>query len=215
MMKTFYSVLFIFFFSLLLIRCGGKVKEAKDAYSNLKNLSNAAETMAKEMEEANDAMKDRRERGDTLAMHYEELAKYLPSAVGEYGKSGDLDGGTTNMSGAGSFSNVTQVYENSEGNRLKISILDYNAAQMMFMASMAAYASGFSIDTPESMIKGLEISDNIKGWQEFQKKSKQAKSVVGIANRFYVEVEAGNQEGTDFTNSVLKDEIDINELASM
>ena len=215
MMKTFYSVLFIFFFSLLLIRCGGKVKEAKDAYSNLKNLSNAAETMAKEMEEANDAMKDRRERGDTLAMHYEELAKYLPSAVGEYEKSGDLDGGTTNMSGAGSFSNVTQVYENSEGNRLKISILDYNAAQMMFMASMAAYASGFSIDTPESMIKGLEISDNIKGWQEFQKKSKQAKSVVGIANRFYVEVEAGNQEGTDFTNSVLKDEIDINELASM
>ncbi len=214
-MKTLIKTTFFIGLSVMIYQCGGKVKETKDAFTNLKNISEAAETMAEEMEEANEAIEKRRESGDTIAMHYEELAKYLPESVDDYQKSGDLDGGTTSMPGTGSFSNVTQRYKNSDGDELKITILDYNAAQMMFMTTMAAYASGFSIDTPDSMIKGLEISDNIKGWQELEKKRKEAKSVVGIAQRFYVEVEADNQENTDFTNTVLKDEIDIFELAEL
>jgi len=215
-MKTRQTIHFLVVVLLLsLYSCGGKVKEAKDAYSNMKNLAKAAEEMGDEMEDANKKLEERRANGDTLAMHYEELAKYLPESVADYEKSGDLDGGTTTMPGAGSFSNVSQRYENTDGHSLKITILDYNAAQMMFMTAMAAYASGFSVDTPESFIKGLKISDDIKGWQELQKKRKEAKTVVGIANRFYVEVEADNQENTDFTNSIVKDEIDIDELASM
>ena len=215
MKKTAYSIILILFVSYTTMNCGGKVKETKDAFNNLKNMAEAAETMADEMEEANEELKERRERGDTMAMHYEELAKYLPESVDDYSKSGDLDGGTTTMPGAGSFSSVSQRYENAAGDHLEITILDYNAAQMMFMTAMAAYASGFSVDTPESMIKGLVVNDDVKGWQELQKKRNKAKSVVGISKRFYVEVEADNQSDTDFTNSIIEDEIDIDELASM
>ncbi len=214
-MKTLLINSFAIFIILTIASCGGKVKEAKDSLNNIKNLADAADNISKEMEEANEKLAERRDKGDTLALHYEDLAKYLPESVGDYQKVGDLDGGTTNMAGMGSFSNVSQNYENSDGHRLEINILDYNAAQMMFVTAMAAYASGFSVDTPENMMKGLEISDEIKGWQEFKKKSKKSTSVVGIANRFYVQVEADNQENTDFTNSVIEDDIEIDELASM
>ena len=209
------SIILFLLASLILVSCGGKVNEAKDAINNFKNISEAAETMAEEMKDANEEYEERRERGDTVAMHYEELAKYLPESVDDYEKSGDLDGGTTSMPGAGSFSNVSQVYKNENGDRLKISILDYNSAQMLFMTAMAAYASGFSVDTPKNMIKGLVISDDVKGWQELQKDRKESKSVVGITNRFYVEVEADNQQNTDFTNSVIENDININELARL
>ncbi len=215
MKKSVYTLTVTLSVSFFIISCGGKVKEAKDAFSNLQNMAEAAETMADEMEEANEELQERRERGDTMAMHYEELAKFLPESVDDYNKSGDLDGGTTTMPGAGSFSSVSQRYENATGDHLKITILDYNAAQMMFMTAMAAYASGFSVDTPESMIKGLVINDDVKGWQELQKKRNEAKSVVGISKRFYMEVEADNQDNTDFTNSVIEDDIDIDKLAGM
>jgi hypothetical protein len=118
------------------------------------------------------------------------------------------------MPGMGALSSVKQQYENEDGDRVSITLVDYNATYNMYMTVMAAFGAGFEIDTPEQRAMGFKISEEISGWQEYEKKSKDCKIIAGIADRFYVEIEAENQEDEEFVKSILTDVLPINELAN-
>ena len=51
-----------------------KMEEAKNAVNAVKNLAENAESIQESIEAANERMEDRKERGDTVAIHYEQLA---------------------------------------------------------------------------------------------------------------------------------------------
>ena len=192
-----------------------RLQEAKQAVDNVKNLAEAAESMGEEIQEAEKRLEERKAKGDTMAIHYEELAKLLPESYKGYEKSGDLDGGTTKTPGMGSYSNVSQRYENADGDRLRISITDYNAAYAMFTTVMGAYMAGFEIDNTREHVKGFEAGDDMRGWTSFQKKDGDVELNAGIGDRFHISVEADNQEDVDMVMDVATEAINIDKLQSM
>jgi len=187
--------------------------EAKNAINAVKNLAENAENIQESMDEANKRMEDRKKRGDTIAIHYEVLAEYLPESFAGYKKDGDIDGGTTSTPGLGSFSNVGQRYLNPDGDEVEIDIVDYNTAYAMYSTIMAAYASGFEIDNTDETIKGFEYSDEIKGWSVLRKKDHVAEAYVGVSDRFHISVQADNQESTDFVIDIITENVPVKRLA--
>jgi hypothetical protein len=192
-----------------------RYEEAKNAVNAVKNLAENAENIQESMEDANDRMEERKKRGDTIAIHYEQLAEYLPESFDGYEKEGEMDGGTTKTPGLGSYSNVGQRYLNADGDKVEINIMDYNTAYAIYTTTMAAYASGFEIDNTNEQIKGFEYSDDVKGWTMLQKKDHVAEAYAGVSDRFHITVHADNQESIDFVMDVATKEIPIDRLAKL
>ena len=192
-----------------------RYEEAKSAVNAVKNLAENAESIQQSMEDANNRAEERKKRGDTVAIHYEELAEYLPDDFNGYEKDGDMDGGTTKTPGLGSYSNVEQKYLNANGDRLEVSIVDYNTAYAMYSTVMAAYAAGFEIDNTNEQIKGFEHSEDVKGWTILHKKDQMAEAYVGVSDRFYIMVKADNQEDIDLVLDVTTKKIPVDQLAKL
>ena len=211
------TIRFTVFFSLLVFvaSCScDRYDEAKNALNAVKNLAENADDIQESMDEANKRMEDRKKRGDTIAIHYEKLAEYLPESFAGYKKDGDIDGGTTTSPGLGSFSNVGQRYLNADGDEVEIDIVDYNTAFAMYSTIMAAYASGIEIDNVDEQIKGFEYSDEIKGWTVLWKKDHVAEAYIGVSDRFHISVQADNQESTDFVIDVITQNMSVDRLAA-
>lgn len=201
--------------TLSLISCGGGKEEKEEEVSVSKNpleaLVNAGEAMEKSANAGEAKMKERRAKGDTLAMPYAELQKFLPKIDG-YTIEGDPNGATVNM-GAVSYSSSEAKYKKGE-NWVKVSIIDYNQAYAMYSAATAMWAMGMSVDTPDEKAGGIKFGDDVGGWEVFQKKNKKAAVTLGVGSRFWVNIEADNQENTEFVKSVAKS-IDLSKLSAM
>jgi hypothetical protein len=200
--------------SLFLAACGGKSDEAKEEEKKADNPLEALENYVEETEQAQgDAEKKiaaRRAKGDTLAMPYEELMKYLPDEIDGY-KKGEPDGASVNVPGS-SYSSANADYTNDAGDRVKVTIVDYNQAYGLYTGLTAMWA--FSVDTPEEKSQGVKISDEIAGWEQFRKKSGEASLTLGVGYRFWVQVEAEKQKDTEWVKSVAKS-MDLDKLSSM
>ena len=197
----------------LISTCGQKTKETTEAISALKSIAKAGENMEKDMDRLEKKQEERRQKGDTLAMHYEELAKFLPSDIVGFEINGDLDGNSTNMMGM-SYSNVRQTYVDVDGYVLTIEIMDYNFANSMYMAATAIYGVGMEIDNTEQRLKSFTLSEDVKGWEVLKKKKNKASVFVGIAGRFFISIEADGQEDTDLVKEIL-DGLDLDQLAKL
>jgi hypothetical protein len=192
-----------------------RYEEAKNAVNAVKNLAENAESIQQSMEDANKRAQERKERGDTVAIHYEQLAEYLPEAFNGYEKEGEMDGGTTKTPGLGSYSNVEQKYLNANGDKVEVSLVDYNTAYAMYSTVMAAYAAGFEVDNTNEQIKGFEHSEQVKGWTILHKKDKMAEAYAGVSDRFYIMVKADNQEDVQLVMDVTTKEIPVDQLANL
>ncbi|MCH8318582.1 MAG: hypothetical protein IIA88_08810 [Bacteroidetes bacterium] len=210
-MKTSKSVLLLAF-PFLLFSCGEKVKEAKQAYNILSNLQETAQNMEKTVEEAEKKRQERIAKGDTLAMHYKDLQKYLPENVSGYSAEGDPAGTSMNMSGM-SYSMCEQTFVNDAGDQVKIALMDYNGAYQLYQGVLAVYSMSISIETDEEKMQSIQLSnEDIKGWEVLKKKDKKASVFFGISGRFYLSIEADNQEDTELIKSIAED-MDLKELS--
>lgn len=213
-MRTVIQTTIVFSLLIFFTSCScDRYNEAKNAVNLVKNLAKNAENIQESMEEANNRMEDRKKRGDTIAIHYEQLAEYLPDSFAGYQKDGDMDGGTTTTPGFGSYSTVGQRYLNADGDKVEINIVDYNTAFAMYTTIMAAYASGFEIDNTNEQIKGINYSDEVKGWTVLRKKDHVAEAYAGVSDRFHITVQADNQKSIDFVIDVITKEIPVDRLA--
>ena len=145
-------------------------------------------------------------------MHYEELIKFLPTEIDGY-TAEEPDGGTVEMHGT-SYSNADITFKNEAGERIKVSLLDYNAALSMYSMATAMWTSGLKIDTKEELAQSYTINDEISGWETFKKKTGQASVVIGISNRFMLTIEADNQKNCDNVKSIAKS-MDLDKLAAL
>ncbi len=215
-MKKIFNAIAVLVLTVSLVSCGGKKEEEEQAeVKGLGSALGALAKMGKEMEknaaQSKGKLEERRAKGDTLAMPYADLQKYLPVIDGY--KMGEPDGGSINMSGM-SYSSAEGKYTNDKGDRVKVTIMDYNQAYSMYTAATAMWAMGMSIDTPEEKANGFKLDDKIGGWEVFKKKSKEANVTLGVGERFWVSVEADKQENTEWVKSIAKS-IDLGKLSAM
>lgn len=213
-MRSLFKFLPLTVLTLSLISCGGGKEKEEEEVNVSKNpleaLVAAGEAIEKSANAGETKMKERRAKGDTLAMPYADLQKYLPSIDGY--KMDEPNGATVNM-GAISYSSAEAKYKKGD-NWVKISIIDYNQAYAMYSAATAMWAMGMSVDTPNEKAGGIKFGDDVGGWEVFQKKNKNAAVTLGVGSRFWVNIEADNQENTDFVKSVAKS-IDLSKLSAM
>lgn len=203
-----------------LFSCGGGSKsdsreEAKKDDDKPKNGIEALAEMGEKMKEGANAekkvMEERKKKGDTLAMHYTELEKYLPESVDGY-KKGEPTGATVNYMSA-SYSNAEVTF--TKGNeRVRVTILDYNQTYALYSMATMAWAMGMSIDSPDEKAGGIKLDNTNGGWETFHKKSHDAEVVLGVGYRFLVTVNASGQDNTDLVKSIAKS-MNLSKLASL
>ena len=113
-MKKHFTYLLLCGFSLSLISCGGTTekKEEEKPDNPLEALSKLGEEMKGGADDAKKKMEERRKKGDTLAMKYEDLMKYLPDEVSGYTK-GEPTG--TSISAMGQSYSTAEVKYNNGG----------------------------------------------------------------------------------------------------
>lgn len=203
--------------ALSLTACGSKTEEPKEVETPkpdnpIEALNNMANETQNAQQEAEKKLAERRAKGDTLAMPYAELMKYLPQSLDGY-KRGEPDGASMNMPGT-SYSSADVTFTNDKGEDVKVTIIDYNQAYALYTGATAMWAMGMSIDTPDEKAQGVKFENNIAGWEQFRKKSGDATVTLGVGYRFWVQVEADNQKDTEWVKSVAK-MVDLNKLASM
>ncbi|MCB0806580.1 MAG: hypothetical protein KDC05_12340 [Bacteroidales bacterium] len=145
------------------------------------------------------------------AMNYKELQGYLPASISGY-EAGEPGGQTTNMQGM-SFSSADIKFTNSSGGYIQITLLDYKAAINMYQAATAMWNAGMSFENDDQIARSVQWEDDIAGWEEFRKKDKEGKIALGIGNRFFLSIEANQQEDLDFVKSIAK-KMDLKSLAS-
>lgn len=219
-MKKIIVILSTAIFAFGLASCGGKkagdekVGEEETPKSN--NPFEALANMGKEMEQGNDAaqakIKERRAKGDTLAMHYEALIKYLPTSINGY-TAEEPDGSSINMPGS-SYSTANVNFKNEKGDHIKVTLMDYNAAYGLYSSITAMWALGMSVDSPEEKAEGVKFEGDIGGWESYKKKSHDATLTLGIGYRFWLEIEGNNQESTEFIKSVAKS-MELSKLSNL
>lgn len=188
------------------------VSKAKEAADGVKTAAQAAENISKSSEAISKKVEERRAKGDTLAMPYKELAAFMPSGVSGYEPAHDPAGQTMNMQGF-SYSSYEQEYKKGEESTVKIQLIDYNAAAALLSMSTMALATGIEMENESQITKSWNPGiDDVKGYEEYGKQSKDAKVILSVADRFFVQVSATNQPGTDFVKEVAKS-IKLSELA--
>ncbi len=197
--------------------CGEKADEMKEAMKVLQNapeIAKKAEEAQKSMTKADEKLKERRAKGDTLAMHYSKLQEYLPKSISGY-EAEDPTGETANY-GMYSFSTAGIKFKKSGGSdNIKIQLVDYNAAYGMYSGLTVWAAMGISIDNDQKYEKTFDpgIHDAV-AYEEFNKKNKDAKVTYALGYRFLLTIEASNQNGTDYIKGVANS-MNLKNLASM
>lgn len=220
MRKTIY-ILLPAALAFTMMACGGGDNDSKegdttgndeqvDDQDNDDN-SNSNDPVSNSIAEAEKKMQERRAKGDTLAMNYKDLQKYLP-AIDGYTK-GEPGGGMVNMPGM-SFSNAEAQYTDADGHTVRIEIIDYNQAYAGYTAATAMWAMGISVENDDEKAGGVKLDDNVAGWEVFKKKDGRATVTLGVGYRFWVNVEADNQKDTEWVKSVAK-MVDLDKLAAM
>ena len=205
------SVIVLFFFG-----CGEEMEEAKKAIEVARNAEEIATNMEKDVSKAEKRFEKRKEIGDTLAMNYKELQKYLPESMEGY--TAKEPQGQSSQMGIYSFSQVSREYvkETPEGRSfIEIEILDYNQTHQMFMGITSAWSSKMKFEddmmVEQTFDPGIE---NTTAFESYNKKNNDATVTYAVAWRFIIKARANNQEGTDYLKKVVN-KMDLKELAKL
>lgn len=184
---------------LALAGCGEKSREARDAASAISQLADAGNAMEKSQQEAEKFYKARQEKGDTVAMPYAELQKFLPSSPSGYTPAGEPSGSSQSM-GAFSMSQVEQSYAapaGADGNAptIQVTLVDFGGTQAGYgMLAAPLMMMNYSREDAHSRMQTVKLDVPFTwGSEEFNKDDKTAK-VTGVTRyRYVITVEARNQ----------------------
>ncbi len=213
-MKNLIATLLVASF-VLFISCGEKFDELKNAAEVIKNAPEAIEKMSESVDLGQKKLDERRAKGDTLALHFNVLTEYIPKSIPGF-KAGEPNGQTTNAAGF-SMSSVECDYtaEDGSGRKVKITLMDYNESYAMFSGVAYWMNLGLSTETSDGFQRSFK-SDNkdIAGFEEYSKKSKNAKLTYAIGYRFLLNIEENEATSIDYIKSVAQ-KIDMNKLSKL
>lgn len=206
----------------VLFSCGGSKPENQEMEEGeevgITNALDKVEDMAKAAEQsqkdANKKMEERIRRGDTLAISYSELAKFLPDEIDGYKAEGEARGETTSMPGMSISVARKKLVKGQDYINLELS--DYNGgANSVSQGALAMFSMAAEISMENNDMKqtGFKQGDDIKGSLIYQKNRQVAELSAVISGRFLVKMEAGNQKDAEKLKEYFQ-KISLNELAA-
>lgn len=196
---------------LVLSACGGEMQEAAEGLNNLQKIAESADDMQKSADIAQKRIDERRAKGDTLAIPYEQLGAYLVDASGMTAEPFSGESMNTVM---GSWSNAKRTYT-SGGKTFNVELSDYNGAAGGYAAATAIFALNMSSDSPEKKTGTFQTGDPmINGYAEYYKKEQRASVTWGIGSRFILVINAEGVSNADEVMNFAK-AFDLKKLASM
>jgi hypothetical protein len=201
----------------LFVSCGEKAEEFKQVMEAIENAPEIVEQMEESVNRAEEIREERAERGDTLAMNFRELIKFLPTEVSGY-EASKPKGESINMGGM-SFSNAeikyTKKAEDGTESVIRLSLIDYNSAFIMYQGVTALWAAGFSVDNSEMTQKGYDPGiEDAMGFETFYYEKNKAEIQMGVGYRFFIDASATNVESVDILKDIVM-ELPIEKLAKM
>lgn len=193
-----------------------KAGEIQQAGANGQTLSEAEKKVDDPLKNAKARREERRKRGDTLAIPYQDLQKYLPEQISGYTAQA-LDGQSTNGKGM-SWAAAIRKYTNDKGEAIEITITDHNLHPVRNLCVEAEYSqqSGFGpIETPQTITGSFDPGiEYVSGaWQEYRKGDKQARACFIVADRFLIEITVPNTPNTKFAKDI-GNSMSLKELAA-
>ena len=186
-MKKVYKLIVLFSVVLGVSSCGAKEVE-----------NESLEPTTPVIENSTNGLKPS-EGGEPI--HYKDLEKFLPVAIEGYDME-DPEGSTLKMAGL-SVSSATAEYTSANGDYIRVSILDYNAAPSLYKTETAMWGKGITIDSYDEYAKSFSLNNSLNGWESFEKINKKAIVVVGIGNRILITIEANNQSDAEKAKDIL------------
>jgi len=198
----------------VLISCE-KASELKQAADNVESFTKAASNMEGNMAAAEQRREERRKRGDTLAIPYQELQKYLPQNISGY--AAQEPEGTTMNSDMGSYSAASRRYTKAGADGyeeyVEVSIVDYNATAEMFTGLTSMWGANFSMEDANGYTKSFDpgFKDGI-GWEHYDKNNKNSELSYGLGDRFIVTIKSSNQPDNELAKNIGKS-MKLDELA--
>lgn len=135
--------------------------------------------------------KEMEKRKPVEPVKFDTLIPLLPEPKGW--TAGEATGATTAM-GEWKISNASRTYENGEGDarrRIKVEIVDGSYVPMVY--APFTMMTSFSHESTDGYTKGITI-DGYPALEEWKKKSKDAKVVALVNDRFLVTIDGDNVE---------------------
>ncbi|MCC7134073.1 MAG: hypothetical protein IT352_15555 [Gemmatimonadales bacterium] len=195
----------------LLVGCGSKGDDAKNAIAAVGAV--ASGDVQDRVEEAEKFRQDRIARGDTVAMAYSDLQKYLPESVAGLEPDGDPSGQSQSMAGF-SMSQTERRWVGPEGPEgssrpeVKVSIVDFGGSQQGYAMLAAPLLMGFSREDDQEKVGSVKMDlAHTGGWLELRKDTKNVAFTAVTRYRFVIKVEAEGfgEDKSDLARSVAED----------
>jgi hypothetical protein len=202
--------------TILASSCGlGKNKttiKTQDGEVSVSDLKNAGEQIADAMDEAKKKREERKAKGDTLAINYKELQKYLPAPSG-YEKDGDPSGESVSMPGLGSWSKAEQRFKSGD-KELNIELMDYNQSELGYTAAAGLFGMNIQVENDNEKSGTFETGiKGVKGYEQMYKKDNRADVTYAIANRFILTLHLNGSNDVEALKNIAKS-MNLAELAS-
>ena len=151
----------------------------------------------------------KKDQGDTLAMAYENLIKFLPANVAGYIPK-DNGTGKTDHSNGSSWSMAEKIYVNGN-KKIKITLADYNGAYGLYAGATAIFSLDKTENKEERSLAITLKNGKWKAWESYKKVSREAFLITGINDRFLLTLEAEDQIDTELIKSVAEN-LDLDKL---
>jgi hypothetical protein len=142
-------------------------------------------------------------------LSHEVLKNYIFTEVVGY-TSIESSGNTVNLDGV-SFSNSIIKYENQSGNYIRIVLLDYSDAENLYKAALALWETGRHMKSIETVVDSYDNGPSVVAWEEYRQNEEIAIVALGVANRFFITIEADNQKGADLVKDIAQN-LKLNQL---
>ena len=169
--------------SLLAAACKGK-EEKKEGPASIADVKELGDKMKQETDASTSKAAARKAKGDTMAMPYKDLEAYLPEISG-YTKDGEPKGSQMNIPGMGSWSTTEQEYKNGD-KKIKVTLMDYNAAFQAFSAMTAVFKMGYSMEDGEKKQASADLGvKDTAAYETIYKKDQRAELAVIAGDRFF------------------------------
>lgn len=178
------------------VGCGKKADDVQNAASAIAAV--ASGKLESSMKDAEQFQKERVAKGDTVAMPYADLQKYLPTSISGYTPREEPSGQSQNMPGF-SMSQAEQTWvgsANADGStpEIHVSLVDFGGTQQGYAMMAAPMMMGFSQEDAHRRVGSTKLDvDHTGGWEEFDKDSKNAKITAITRYRYVIAVEARNK----------------------
>ena len=216
-MKQITKLCLVLLCKTILLSCGSgsnndTVIKSKDGKVTVSDLQKASEQMKDAMDIAEKRKQERRERGDTLAMHYKDLQQYLPEVSG-YEKKGNPGGESVSGAGFGSFSKAEQRYQSGD-KRLEIELIDYNQSAYGFTAAIGMVGMNVQIENDREKTGSFNTGmEGVKGYERVFKTENRAEVTYAVVDRFLITIKARGSNNGEELKSIAKS-MKLSELAS-